>query len=170
MLIECLIKRPGGSHVDLDGTQYHFKPDAADRHTANVMIDAHVDRFLSISDAYRVARTMIAPAAAVGVAKPAAPQSGEANTTPTVLASTTLTPSPAASTPAPAVESAATGAAAGAVAETAPAPAAAVDDLDAMTEDQVRAEYASIYGTEARATAKVETLKAKIRAKRETTK
>lgn len=167
MLIECLIKRPGGSHVDLDGTQYHFKPDAADRHTADVMIDAHVDRFLSISDAYRVARAMTAPAAAVGIAK-LAPQSGHANTAPQVIAAATLAPQT--QDPSHAPVSSEDNSATDAETEAASVAPEESDDLDAMTEDQVRAEYASTYGTEARATAKVETLKAKIRAKRETTK
>lgn len=165
MLIECLIKRPGGSHIDLDGVQYHFKSDAADRHTADVLVDAHVDRFLSISDAYRVARAMTAPAAAVGIAKPA-PQSGHANTVPQVIAAATLTPKTQDPGPGPAPVSAAENAGTDA-ASVAPAES---DDLDTMTEDQVRAEYASTYGTKARATANVETLKAKIRAKRETAK
>lgn len=49
MRIELTIRRKGGSHVELDGTTYHFAPSAADpRHTAEVTNKAHLKRLLSI--------------------------------------------------------------------------------------------------------------------------
>lgn len=63
MLIECKIKRKGGSRiVMLDGTTYHFAPaDGANAapHVAFVTEPAHIERLLSITEGYR-----IAPAAA----------------------------------------------------------------------------------------------------------
>lgn len=54
MLIECIIKRKDGTQVTLDEVNYHFKPSAADqRHLAEVMIQAHAERFLAITEGYR---------------------------------------------------------------------------------------------------------------------
>lgn len=56
MLIECLIKRAGGTHVTLEGKPYHFAPTQTDdRHLADVLIQAHAERFLAISEGYRYA-------------------------------------------------------------------------------------------------------------------
>jgi hypothetical protein len=55
MLIECIIKRDGGTRLTLWGTPYHFEPDADGRHVADVTDPAHVERFLSIPEAYREA-------------------------------------------------------------------------------------------------------------------
>lgn len=56
MLIESIAKRKDGTRVTLDSTEYHFKPSAADpRHLAEVLIKAHAERFLSISEGYRFA-------------------------------------------------------------------------------------------------------------------
>lgn len=55
MRIELTIRRKGGSHVELDGTTYHFAPTATDpRHTAEVTNKAHLKRLLSI-DGYEPA-------------------------------------------------------------------------------------------------------------------
>lgn len=56
MQIECTIKRPGGSKVQLDKNTYHFKPkdDHPDTpHVAEVTDEAHCKRLLSIREAYR---------------------------------------------------------------------------------------------------------------------
>lgn len=66
MLIECIIKRPDGTRVQLDDKLYHFKPgpDAIDpRHLAEVLVKAHAERFLSISEGYRYAGEGEAPSA-----------------------------------------------------------------------------------------------------------
>lgn len=68
MKIESIIKREGGTRVSLSGTNYHFKPDEEGRHVADVEQEAHVERFLSIPEGYR-----LAPSAAVAPAKPTKP-------------------------------------------------------------------------------------------------
>lgn len=53
MLIESIIRRPGGTRVTLDDKDYHFRPDVHDRHVADVKVQAHVARFLSIVEGFR---------------------------------------------------------------------------------------------------------------------
>ena len=52
-LIESLIRRAKGTRVTMGNTNYHFRPDAADRHVAEVENDAHIARFLAITEGYR---------------------------------------------------------------------------------------------------------------------
>lgn len=52
MKIECKNKREGGSIIDIGGTDYHFKPQADGAHVADVAYEEHVERFLSIPEAY----------------------------------------------------------------------------------------------------------------------
>ena len=54
MKIECLLKRDGGSIVTLGSKSYHFAPDDAGRHVADVEAEAHVERLLSITEGYRL--------------------------------------------------------------------------------------------------------------------
>lgn len=54
MKIESIIRREGGTQVDLDGESYHFKADDAGRHVADVVNSDHVARFLAIPEGYRV--------------------------------------------------------------------------------------------------------------------
>lgn len=54
MKIECILKREGGSVVDLGGIEYHFEPLADGAHVADVADETHIDRFLSISEGYKV--------------------------------------------------------------------------------------------------------------------
>ena len=54
MLIECILKRDGGSKVDLGDNTYHFAPDSEGRHVAMVADPDHIGRFLSISEGYRI--------------------------------------------------------------------------------------------------------------------
>lgn len=63
MKIECILLRPGGTFASIGNTEYHFAPDADDRHVADVKIEAHIERFLSIPEAYRIYR-------AAGTAEP----------------------------------------------------------------------------------------------------
>ncbi|ARV77114.1 hypothetical protein SKUL_15 [Pseudomonas phage Skulduggery] len=60
LTIESIIKRSGGTQVTLDEKLYHFKPTPEDpRHLAEVLIIAHAERFLAISEGFRlVAGTM----------------------------------------------------------------------------------------------------------------
>ena len=56
MLIECRAKRAGGTEVSLDGEAYCFLPvdeqDTDSPHVCDVKNPDHVERFLSISEAY----------------------------------------------------------------------------------------------------------------------
>ena len=65
MRIECTIRRPGGTPVMIEKKSYHFRPTETDaRHTAEVTDEDHIQTFLAIKEAYRIARdTSAAPAA-----------------------------------------------------------------------------------------------------------
>lgn len=57
-LIECLLKRIGGSKVDLDGAQYHFQPatgEHTDPHVALVDNTDHITILLGIPEGYALA-------------------------------------------------------------------------------------------------------------------
>lgn len=54
MNIESLLKREGGSKIDLDDQIYHFKPNAAGAHVAEVENKAHVARFLAIPEGFAI--------------------------------------------------------------------------------------------------------------------
>lgn len=56
MKIECKLKREGGTHVELGSNKYHFAPDADNVHVCDVADEAHQDRFLSITEGYRLYR------------------------------------------------------------------------------------------------------------------
>lgn len=62
MLIQCILKRDGGSKIDLDGIAYHFEPLADGAHVADVAHDVHADRFLAIPEGYKVYRGDLTPA------------------------------------------------------------------------------------------------------------
>ena len=64
MKIECILHRDGGTVVELPGQTYHFAPQDDGRHVADVTIEAHIERFLSIPEAYRLPRATGADAAA----------------------------------------------------------------------------------------------------------
>lgn len=67
MLIECKLKRKGGTRIDFPEASYHFapRPELPDApHLAEVKHDAHVDRLLSIPEAYREYNGRIKPAPA----------------------------------------------------------------------------------------------------------
>lgn len=75
MKIESLLRRKGGTKVELDGVEYHFKPDADGREYADVTNMDHVGIFASIREGYRIAGAETKPAAPVATAKPADPAS-----------------------------------------------------------------------------------------------
>lgn len=52
MKIECLLIRPGGSKIDLDGKTYHFKPQADGSHVADVTDKDHARRLLGITEGF----------------------------------------------------------------------------------------------------------------------
>ena len=51
--IECLIKRPGGSIIELDDSKYHFKPNGDGYHVCDVPNECHAAILLAIDTAYR---------------------------------------------------------------------------------------------------------------------
>lgn len=82
MKVLCKIKRPGGSFVEVPGSEtitYHFAPNEHGDHVADVSNKEHVKRLLGI-DAYEVYE---GPAAAAPVAPPAAPELTPASGPPT---------------------------------------------------------------------------------------
>ena len=93
MNIECKLKRQGGTKVELGGKEYHFEPRADGRHVAFVEDEAHRDRLLSISEAYRVAVDVPAPAK-IELPKPAAAPVVETVTYPDGTVATGVAPLP----------------------------------------------------------------------------
>lgn len=60
--IESKLIRKGGSRVDIGGTEYHFQPYTDGAHVCEVANEAHADRFLSITEGYRLYRGKGTPA------------------------------------------------------------------------------------------------------------
>lgn len=53
-LIECTIRRPDGTHVDIKGTDYWFRPASeGEPHLAQVAQE-HVQPFLDVPESFRV--------------------------------------------------------------------------------------------------------------------
>ena len=57
MLIELTLRRKGGTVVTIDGQTYHFRPDTAGKHVCEVADRRHIQRFLSIAEAYQLPDT-----------------------------------------------------------------------------------------------------------------
>jgi hypothetical protein len=56
MRIESIIQRSNGTHVTLGGVSYHFRPrKKGGAHTCIVNDKQHIQRFLSITEGYRIA-------------------------------------------------------------------------------------------------------------------
>lgn len=70
MKIECILKREGGTHVELGGIDYHFKPQADGAHVADIKDRAHIGKFLAISEGYLI----YDPEEAAADPAPAAPE------------------------------------------------------------------------------------------------
>jgi hypothetical protein len=72
MKIECKLKRNGGSEIQLGEATYKFVPvdtdDETSAHVCEVEDEAHIERLLSITEAYRIHRK---PGEAAKPAKPA---------------------------------------------------------------------------------------------------
>lgn len=56
MKIECKLQRDGGTHITLGQDEYHFSPQPDGAHVAEITNEEHIDRLLSISEAYRLYR------------------------------------------------------------------------------------------------------------------
>ena len=54
MKLQCILRRDGGTKAEIGGIEYHFVPLADGAHVAEVAEEAHIDRFLSIPEAYKV--------------------------------------------------------------------------------------------------------------------
>lgn len=52
MLIQCKLKRAGGTVIELGDTSYHFKPNDKGDHVAEVTDDDHADTLLAITEGY----------------------------------------------------------------------------------------------------------------------
>lgn len=75
MLIECKLKRQGGSVVDMgDGTAYHFKDDGTGRHVSNITVSKHIAILMGIPEGYAIPdeqlASMITPEAPGAQTKP----------------------------------------------------------------------------------------------------
>lgn len=67
MLIKSKIRREGGSRIDIDGVNYHFKPEGkSPEHVCEVEDKEHIARFLAISEGYELAEEAPKPDAAEG--------------------------------------------------------------------------------------------------------
>jgi hypothetical protein len=64
--IECKIIREGGSIIPMGDVEYHFAPRADGAHVAEVENEEHADRFLSITEGYRLYRGEVAAPAPEG--------------------------------------------------------------------------------------------------------
>ena len=53
MKIECLLKREGGSKIDLGDEIYHFEPNAEGVHVAEVTNEDHIATLLAIEEGYK---------------------------------------------------------------------------------------------------------------------
>jgi hypothetical protein len=97
LLIECILKRPGGTLVDLYGTAYHFRaqndPMGLGRDICVVSNMDHAQRLMSITEGYRLVGTADpAAAGAVGIGLTAAPPAPVA---PAPVAPVVAAPAPA---------------------------------------------------------------------------
>ena len=53
-VFECILKRPHGTQIDMNGTAYDFQPDEQGRHVAAVSDPRHVAVLLTIPEGYRM--------------------------------------------------------------------------------------------------------------------
>ena len=151
VLIRSKITRPGGTTVSMqDGTKITFKPDENGDHVAMVTNREHINRLLAIPEGYELhfADTP-APAVPVLSAPPKAVLIADA---------TPVLPAPATTTTAAPVE---------------PAQAAPIKlpentaDLDALTDEEIKAIYQAEWNKPPHPKAKRETIIAQIEARRE---
>jgi hypothetical protein len=61
MRIECILKRHGGTHIQLHGMEYHFEPLEDDAHVAEVSDESHIDMLLAIPEGYKVYHGKLSP-------------------------------------------------------------------------------------------------------------
>lgn len=54
--VECKLIREGGTRAEVGGTEYHFQPYTDGAHVCVIEDNEHADRFLSITEGYRLYR------------------------------------------------------------------------------------------------------------------
>lgn len=54
MKIECVLKREGGTKIEMDGVEYHFKPQADGAHVADIADRKHIGKLLTIPEGYLI--------------------------------------------------------------------------------------------------------------------
>lgn len=67
MIVECLLKRPGGTHIEIDGQEYSFLPNQFGEHVTVVANPEHLARLASITEAYRLKPEATVPGESRGI-------------------------------------------------------------------------------------------------------
>ncbi len=60
MKLNCILLRSGGTHIDLDGVEYHFATDKDGNHSCDVTDKQHLKILLAIPEAYEIADDVVA--------------------------------------------------------------------------------------------------------------
>ena len=159
LTLQCTLIRKGGTLVDLNGSTYHFAPNAKGDHVCEVNGHDDIARFLSMPEAYRVYSTEKAgQAKAEAPVAPPAPPAPPAPTAEPVKAEAKAPAKPAAKAKkeAPAKDEAPMG-----------IPAAEkIEALETMTRDEVAAIFKDVVGRAPSEHAEIEVMIAQIEAKR----
>ena len=152
MQIESIIRRKAGTTVTLGGQEYRFLPNDLGAHVAEVEEPAHIQRFLSIAEGFRIYVEGQAPAAPAPVPPPAdQPPGGDAGADAPTFGDGEVTP------PAPEPE--------GEDDDEGDAPDDGEDyaaRLAAMTREEMEAEFERLEGRKPNARIKDETLREKL--------
>lgn len=75
MLIESILRRPGGTIIELDDVRYHFVSNDEGRHVTEVDDEDHIGTLLAIAEGYRLyrAKRVAVASASTGVGLGLAP-------------------------------------------------------------------------------------------------
>lgn len=76
LLIESILKREGGTVIPMPNPDvtYHFAPDQEGRHVAVVADPGHAQRFMQITEGFRLVGAVAAPPMGAKIEAPAAPE------------------------------------------------------------------------------------------------
>lgn len=155
--LQCVLIRKGGTLVDLNGSTYHFAPNAEGDHVCDVSDDDDIARFLSIPDAYRIYRPKkAAPASAAPAPVKQATKEPNPPTKDEAKAPAKGKPAAKAKKAAPVKEEPTMGI----------APAVKAEALGAMSRDEVAAIFKQVVGRAPSDHAEIEVMIAQIEAKR----
>jgi ribosomal protein L12E/L44/L45/RPP1/RPP2 len=167
--IECILKRAGGTKVTLGGTRYHFLADDQDRHVAEVENEAHQRVFLNIPEGYRSLEAVPVPVVTQEEALATLAAAYPGVDVAALLASAAAAPAapeataPEATAPeATAADAAQTGTKGGDAAN-----ADGANELNALSDDELRALFEKEVGRKPNAKATADTLIAQILAARD---